>query len=370
MRIAFVDYTPWNYTPDTAYTTPLGGSQSAICYLSEQLALQGHDVRLFGGATQVAVSRGVTVAPLAKVAAGAWKELDVVVVQNWAKLGAELKPVLRPDAKLVLWTQHAHDQPAMRALHNPAFRDVHDAFIFVSDWQRSQYLQTFGVDPRRAIVLRNAVSPAFERQFAPDESILAAKSQPPVLAYTSTPFRGLDVLLDVFPQVRAAAPGVTLRVYSSMQVYQVLPERDAEKYGELYDRCRSTPGVEYVGSIPQPELAKELRCVSLLAYPNHFAETSCIAVMEALASGCRVVTSRLGALPETTAGFGELIEGTTDSKTYRRQFAEAVVLTLRQLQGNADSADTLLRRQVQHISQQCTWKNRASEWRRWLIDVS
>jgi glycosyltransferase involved in cell wall biosynthesis len=366
MQIAFVDYTSWNYTPATAYQAPLGGSQSALCYLSEQLALLGHDVRLFNGASQVSISRGVTVTPLAKVSAATWRELDVVVVQNWVKLGVELNRRLRPDARLILWTQHAHDQPAVRALRAPDFRRAHDAFVFVSEWQRNEYLNAFAIDANRTVVLRNAIGPAFACQFLADEAILAAKSDPPVLAYTSTPFRGLDVLLDAFPQIRAAVPEVKLRVYSSMQVYQMSPERDAQQYGELYHRCRNLPGVQYVGSMPQPDLAKELRRVSVLAYPNHFAETSCIAVMEALASGCRVVTSNLGALPETTAGFAELIAHGASAETYRTEFAHAVIEALRQAIDVSQTSETSLRQQVQWINDHCTWKHRALEWHNWL----
>lgn len=348
---------------------PLGGSQSAICYLSEQLALLGHDVRLFCGATQVSVTRGVTVTPLTRVSAATWRELDVVIVQNWARLGLELKPLLRADARCILWTQHAHDQPAMQALLDSGFREAYHALVLVSDWQREQYLRTFAVEPARAIVLRNAIGPAFEQLFAADESVLTAKESPPVLAYTSTPFRGLDVLLDVFPQIRAALPDITLRVYSSMQVYQVSADRDVQKYGALYDRCRTMPGVDYIGSLPQPELATALRGVSTLAYPNTFAETSCISVMEALASGCRVVTSDLGALPETSAGFATLIDHRATAVDFRHQFAGAVIAAVQQATNQPGGTETHLRQQVEWIGRHCTWQHRAAEWQRWLTSL-
>ena len=96
-----------------------------------------------------------------------------------------------------------------------------------------------------------------------------------------------------------------LKVFFSLKVYQVIEYRD--ECEPLYRRCAETAGVEYVGSLTQPELARKLRSVNILGYPNTFAETSCISVMEALASGCFVVTSNWGYLPEITAGFARLI---------------------------------------------------------------
>ena len=366
MRIAFVDITRWDYNVDTPYRAPLGGSQSALCYLAEELAKLGHDVRLFNCSSQVSVVRGVTCAPVQRVSAAAWRELDVVIVQNWAELGVDLRPLLRSDAKLILWTQHADDQPAMRFLTDPKFRDAHDAFAFVSNWQRARFEEVYQVAPSRSQVMRNAIAPAFENRFARGTDILGGKQQPPVLAYTSTPFRGLNLLLAAFPWIREALPGVTLRVYSSMKVYQVAAEKDATQYGELYERCNTTAGVDYVGSLPQPELASELSRVSVLSYPNHFAETSCIAVMEAMASGCHVVTSLLGALPETTAGFGTLVSMGDDSSVYVNRFIEATVGALRCLSDQPAEANAQLAEQVAFVNDCCTWRRRAYEWQTWL----
>ncbi len=96
-----------------------------------------------------------------------------------------------------------------------------------------------------------------------------------------------------------------LKVFSSLKVYQATEDRD--EWEPLCRRCAETAGVKYVGSLTQPELARELRSVNILGYPNTFAETSCISVMEALASGCLVLTSNWGYLPETTASFARFI---------------------------------------------------------------
>ncbi|WP_247878319.1 glycosyltransferase [Azospirillum sp. TSO22-1] len=365
MRLAFIDVAGWDYTVDTPYRQPLGGSQSALCYLAEELAALGHRVMIVNGVPDPVTSRGVLVRPLD---ATAWDDLatcDAAIVLNGCHLpfAQELRHRL-PDTRLVYWTQHAHDQPASANLADPAMRALWDRFVLISDWQSACYRAAFALPEDRITVLRNAIGPVFRSLFGPREPVSAGRPWPPVLAYTSTPFRGLDVLLDAFGAIRDAIPGTTLKVFSSMSVYRIDGSRDP--HAALYERCRSTEGVEYVGSRPQPELAGILRGVTALAYPNTFPETACIAAMEAMAAGCLVITAALGALPETTAGYGFLATPVADRRLYAERFADFSVRVLRLAAERPDDVEQRLREQVRHVNRATTWRARAREWSAWL----
>jgi tetratricopeptide (TPR) repeat protein len=143
------------------------------------------------------------------------------------------------------------------------------------------------------------------------------------------------------------------------------------KYGWLYRKCLETEGVEYVGSVPQSELAKQLQSVTVFAYPNTYPETSCIAVMEAMASGCWVVTSNLGALLETTAGFASLISWDEGREVYKQKFIEETIKALRKCTAeNSTEAEEHLRKQVNFVNNAYSWSGRALEWAEWLARLS
>src|SRR5208337_1596896 len=92
MRIAFVDYTPWNYGIQTAYEAPLGGSQSALCYLAEALAREGHEVALLNQCATPGVSRGVQCVRLADPVSADWlRSLDALVIINTAGRGQDFR---------------------------------------------------------------------------------------------------------------------------------------------------------------------------------------------------------------------------------------------------------------------------------------
>ncbi|WP_448527943.1 O-linked N-acetylglucosamine transferase family protein [Parathermosynechococcus lividus] len=373
MRILFIDRISWDYTLQTPYERPLGGSQSALCYLADHLSQRGHQISLFkfNNVPHIEIVRGVPHFPLSLLTAEFLEYLnpEVAILLNRGFGNQDLRAMLPPATRLVLWTQHAYNQPAVAPLRDPQEQALYDHVVLISDWQRQTYIEHFQLPPNKITILRNAIAPCFENLFADSDSILAHKTPHLTLAYTSTPFRGLNLLLEVMPQIHAAHPTATLNVYSSMKVYHQTDEDD--KYADLYQRCQALPGVNYIGSLPQPDLVQALRTTTIWAYPNTFAETSCIAALEAMASGCYLITSAFGALPETTAGFADLIPYPQDTAAYLSAYGHALHRALDRFSQpeHWPALEDHLRAQVTYIHQHCTWSLRAKEWEAFLTSL-
>lgn len=365
-RIAFFDPITWDYTVDTPYERPLSGTQSALCYLAVALVKAGHTVALVNHTTSPGTHRGVQTFSIKNLGWSFFRQVDIVVVVNTSNpwLVKNLRRAVAPATRLALWCHHADDQLAIRDLASAETRDRWDAFVMLSEWQAGRFAHVFGIDRSRVAILRNAIGPAFEALFRPGESIGGAKEKPLRLAYTSTPYRGLDLLLDVFPTLCEEHAGLRLDVYSDMKVQQAAA-RD-ERYRSMYERCRTMAGATHIGSLPQPELARRLKATAVLAYPSTFAETSCIAALEALAAGCQVVTCDLGALAETTMGFARMVPHSRDRSALAAAYRHALAEVLNELAEAGAEREDYLARQVATVIGQATWPRRAREWSDWM----
>ena len=361
LSIAFADFGALQYDVETPLARPMAGSESGLCYLAVELARRGHRVVALNNAPAHRVVAGVEMLPRKTIPDDYLRQagFDALIVLNGPAEACVLRHELPARTVLAMWTGHDCDIAAIAELAKPEICRGWEKIVCVSGWHRQRYLDVFRATPGQVEVRRNAIGPRFESLFADVADLRRRKLRPPRLAYTSTPFRGLDVLLDVFPRLSGERH---LAIYSSMRIYDLAA--DDARFAGLYDKARQMPGVTYIGSVPQPELAKALTEVSILSYPNTYPETSCIAVMEALAAGALVVTSDLGALPETTMGLAELVPNhhAVGLEEFRRGYLARLQSALDRIQAEPDAAAERLYAQTLTLNAGHTWRVRAAEW--------
>lgn len=256
----------------------------------------------------------------------------------------------------VFWNQLSYDQDAIQFLNNPEMVDKIDHFVFVSHWQSEIFRKIFNIPGYKTHVIKNACIGTYTEK-TPSDKVR--------ICYTSTPWRGLDVLLRAWEILQPK--NCELHVFSSCKIYgEVFGEND-NQYQSLYNKCNELPGVIYRGSIPNNQLREELPNFDILAYPCTFEETSCIAVIEALSAGLRVITSNIGALPETTEGWARMYPYLMGKEKHAAYFAEILDDEIKKLRdGNMDYHLDLQKR---IYTPRWSWDNRINEWIEFLNEL-
>jgi glycosyltransferase involved in cell wall biosynthesis len=156
-----------------------------------------------------------------------------------------------------------------------------------------------------------------------------------------------------------------LHIFSSTKIYgKDFAISQEGNYQDLYDKCESLDGVVYRGSVSNEELRKELHTFDILAYPNTFEETSCISVIEALSAGLRVVTSNLGALPETTEGWARMYPYLASKELHAIKFADILDEEIGKIRNG--ELDSHLELQKQVYAPRWSWDQRINEWTNFL----
>lgn len=254
----------------------------------------------------------------------------------------------------ILWNQLSYDQGAIQFMYDPTELAKIDYFVFISHWQSEMFRKIFNIPGYKTHVIKNACIGVEPRKIESKQKLK--------LCYTSTPWRGLDVLLRAWEILQPE--DCELHVFSSCKIYGKDFAQNDSQYEYLYQKCMELPGIIYRGSIPNDELREELPTFDILAYPNTFEETSCIAVIEALSAGLRVVTSNLGSLPETTEGWARVYNYMVDGETHAQHFSKVLEQEINLMrQGDLDNHFTS---QIQVYSPRWSWDQRINEWNQYL----
>ncbi len=331
---------------------PLGGSESSIVFMARELAKEGHELTVYAntGPSPVASQSPARVEYrhyhrfFTDYRTAPW---DAVI--SFRSFDPFLLGRVAP--RTIYWTGDSFDQPALADFSHPSLQENIDLIFCVSGWHRKTFIEAFNLRPDKVIATRNGFSPDLVRSGAAKDWMRAA--------YSSTPFRGLEILLKMFPELRKRATGLALDVFSSMKVYGWNSEDDRRAFGALYDAAKQR-GAAWHGSVSQPVLLEHLSRTGLFLYPNTFEETSCIAAIEAQASGCVVVTSAKAALNETVVHgqTGICLAGDPKSQNYQTEF----VRTVDQLLSNRTRLEDFSNAARTRAFREYQWSSIAAEW--------
>ena len=195
---------------------------------------------------------------------------------------------LYDDVPNILWCHDLAEDPENKILKDGGWEQFH-WFVFVSAWQRDQYIVRYGIPYSRCSVIHNAV----EKQYDPKEKDMETIR----FIYHTTPHRGLELLVPVFDALAKQYNNIHLDVYSSFSIYG-WAERD-EAYSGLFKTIESHPHMTYHGAKSNEEVMEALEKSHIFLYPNIWKETSCIALIEAIKSQVICIHPNYGALPET-----------------------------------------------------------------------
>lgn len=305
---------PWH--PTDIVTRGLGGSETAAVRLAEELSALGFVVTVYADVREDTCYRDVIFRH--------WSRFDPL--DSRAGLISSRIPAVADRPMAARWRAlWVHDIDMGDQL-TPRRLQQFDHVLCLSEWHERHLAGRYPWARQKLLRTRNGIHlPSFRPRPWEDRA--------PRVLYTSSPDRGLDHLLELWPRIRERVPDAELW-YCYAEVYDRVADADPA-VGQFRDRIRELadqPGVRSVGSLPQPQLA-ELMCdsrvwvhpswASLLDGPFH--ETSCIGAMEAQAAGCVVVASDWGALPETVR-YGRLVNsGGPASARWRDAFVSHIV---------------------------------------------
>ena len=257
----------------------------------------------------------------------------------------------------VLWVHHFVNQKEIQNLGSKDYVDKLDWIVFNSNWNFEKYVYQFKIPESKSIVIRNAIEKIdFEKK--PKDKIS--------LIYHTTPWRGLVHLLKVFKNLNLE--NVELNVCSSTIIYgKKFDDQLGKKYENIFNECKNTKNVNYSGFLENKKIIELLKNMHIFSHPSIWPETSCISAIEAMASGCEVVTTNLGALYETCSPFATFVGFDRNFDNLEKRYSKALLKSIKNYWSNENQNKLKLQSEV--INATYSWNVRSVEWKNFFNEI-
>lgn len=338
--IVFYCYNSYEDWADPSVMTGIGGSESAVIYLSREFAKRGYKVVVYNRCGDLrGVYNGVEYRPYYFL--NLRDKFDIFVAWRNPNIFSQ-----KLDARVKLcWL---HDRP-IEPFNDVAVKAT-DKFIVLSDYHKS----VLSLPEDKVFVSANGLD---------STEITDFKKNPHSLIYASSYDRGLEHLLKIWPEVKKAVPSATLDIYYGWDTFNKMYGPDSEQFNwkTQMESMMKQKGITEHGRVNKRELAKSFAKSSIWAYPTDFWEISCITAMMAQANGAVPATTDFAALNETVK-YGIKEAGITEINVMPEGVLKKYTKDLIALLKNVRKQQEIRPEMMKWAREQFTWSRVADGW--------
>ena len=206
--------------------------------------------------------------------------------------------------------------------------------ICLTDWHKNLFLEKYPILKDKITIINNGIDVNCFNKIN-----IKIKNK---FIYTSRPERGLDILLNLWPNILQKIPDATLVISS----YEVFPENhDGISLLNLIHKYPNS--IKYLGKLTINKLYEEMTSSEYWLYPTTWPETSCITALEMLASQVICLYYPVAGLVNTIGDYGIQVESGNEIQT---------ILSLTKEQ------KIEMREKGSDYANSCSWSNRAKQF--------
>jgi len=268
---------------------PLGGSESSVVALMEELASRGHDVHVLNKCKAPLDYKGVYWRPIDGPEGGDWPgDVDLYIANRGDKLLGRM-----PDARRTVFWIHNPARYLLKWRYLSKLWRLRPAIVFIGDYHATTYPRWVPADDR--VVIPYGLPDAF----CCAEPL--SEAPPPRAVFTSNPLRSLDWLLDLWAEaIQPRVPGAELHVFAGAATYGSVGDKKQAAMQAVLDQAKGleNQGVKVRGPVPKGQLIEELHAARVMLYRGSLDETFCLSIGEAQAMGVPTVVENLGSVTE------------------------------------------------------------------------
>lgn len=254
------------------------------------------------------------------------------IMDNFQVICSRVREI-QEDKIRVYWLHDLPEDPETNHLREENSRNRFHKFVFCGNWQYNRYMDMLGVPKNdKCVVLDTPIEPFDNVEKSKDEIRLM---------YTSTPQRGLEILIPVFEELSKRYDNLYLDVFSSFEIYGW---NEANKpYEHLFEVCKNHPKIVYHGFKPNEEVRKAYEKAHIFAYPSIWPECNSRALIEAMSAGLLCVHPNYAGLSDTSGNLTVMYQYEENKLDHANKFLQVLDHSIKIVNEKSDSLENYLR---------------------------